>query len=234
MLFNKITLLSLFIFFILSACSITENEAQQKQLRDLHASLLKVQQTNQKTQIELDNTNAALKATQAEVDKLTVLLNDAKKTPIAEKKTTKFHDKTILGQSEWVYLSKVKSHFEARIDTGAATSSLHAINIERFERDGKKWVRFNLADNNAKKTKNIEAKIIRFVRITQSEQSEDDKRLVVKLHIRIGDIEQATEFTLTDRSHMEYPILIGRTFIQDLAVVDVSREYIHPKYKSKK
>ena len=35
---------------------------------------------------------------------------------------------------------KVKS----KLDTGALTSSLHARNIERFEKDGEEWVRFEV------------------------------------------------------------------------------------------
>jgi hypothetical protein len=39
-----------------------------------------------------------------------------------------------------------------------------------------------------------------------------------------------TEFTLTDRSQMTYPILLGREFLRDVILIDVSRQFIHPKY----
>ena len=142
-------------------------------------------------------------------------------------------DKTILGQSEWVYVSTVKENYKGRIDTGAATSSINAVDIERFERDGKKWVRFNLTHAKGEKAQLIEAKIVRIAKITQSSKpGVETERPVVKLHVRIGDVVHLTEFTLTNRLHMEYPVLIGRTFMQDVVLVDVSKEYIFPKYQA--
>ncbi|WP_264769115.1 RimK/LysX family protein [Klebsiella pneumoniae] len=38
--------------------------------------------------------------------------------------------------------------------------------------------------------------------------------------IQIGDLKEQTEFTLTDRTHLTYPLLLGRSFFKDVAVVD--------------
>ena len=62
--------------------------------------------------------------------------------------------------------------------------------------------------------------------VSQSSKDTVTKRPVVSLNIKIGDYSAASEFTLTDRSKMQYALLIGRTFIQDIAVVDVSRQHI--------
>ena len=45
---------------------------------------------------------------------------------------------------EHVYISPPGILLTARIDTGATTSSIDARNIEPFERDGKRWVRFEV------------------------------------------------------------------------------------------
>ncbi|MDH3441120.1 MAG: RimK/LysX family protein, partial [Gammaproteobacteria bacterium] len=50
--------------------------------------------------------------------------------------------------------------------------------------------------------------------------------------IRLGDQLQTTEFTLTDRGRMTYPVLLGRAFLMDLYVIDVSRSYTHERYKN--
>ncbi|PKF60499.1 hypothetical protein CW745_14920 [Psychromonas sp. psych-6C06] len=241
MFFNKKTLLSAFTAIAMTGCASTANTEQQAQISQLENTLSEAQTLTQQTQEELKAVNATLVASQEKVDSLTLALKESKqsaKKTTAEKttsvtKVTHANDKTILGQAEWVYVSKVKDNFKGRIDTGAATSSINAVDIERFERDGEKWVRFNLTHKEGKKAQMIEAKIIRIAKIVQSSKpGEETERPVIQLHVRIGDVAHLTEFTLTDRLHMEYPVLIGRTFMQDVVLVDVSKEYIFPKYQA--
>ncbi|HBC34135.1 MAG TPA: hypothetical protein DC045_07425, partial [Marinobacter adhaerens] len=49
-----------------------------------------------------------------------------------------------LGYVEWVVMKDTNLRLKARLDTGAKTSSLHAVNIEGFERDGEEWVSFQI------------------------------------------------------------------------------------------
>jgi hypothetical protein len=42
----------------------------------------------------------------------------------------------------------------------------------------------------------------------------------------LGPLRQQTEFTLADRSEMTHPMLLGREFLQDIALVDVSKTYL--------
>lgn len=139
----------------------------------------------------------------------------------------------VLGEIEKVTIDAIKQTFDARIDTGAATSSLNAIDVEEFERNGKNWVRFHLAgDSSVKDDSNwIEAPIVRFVRIRQSTSEQAERRAVVELWVKLGSIHEKTQFTLADRSQMSHPILLGREFIRDIAVVDVSRKYIQSETK---
>ena len=67
--------------------------------------------------------------------------------------------------------------------------------------------------------------------IRQSSSNKSIQRIVVSLNIKVGNYSTTSEFTLTDRSHMQYPLLIGRTMIQDIAVVDVSRDHIQGRNK---
>lgn len=245
MFLNRTVLITVFTLFATTGCVNIQSEAQQqqqkKQMTNLQNKFLKEQQTHQQTQNELSAALNALQSSQSKTDELTHLLNKAQQEnaqlenaqQAKIKKIIKQDDKTILGQTEWVYISTAKSNYKSRIDTGAATSSLNAVDIERFERDGKKWVRFNLSHEKGLDPQIIEAKIERFVKILQSSKpGMTTERPVIKLHVRIGDVAHLTEFTLTDRTHMEYPVLIGRSFMRDVVLVDVSKEYIHPKYKT--
>ncbi|WP_281646709.1 RimK/LysX family protein [Parendozoicomonas sp. Alg238-R29] len=50
---------------------------------------------------------------------------------------------------------------------------------------------------------------------------ESQRRLVVMLTVQTGKLERTSEFTLADRENFEYPALIGRNFLTDMALVDV-------------
>jgi hypothetical protein len=138
-------------------------------------------------------------------------------------------EKLLIGRLEKVLITPPGQVFNARIDTGATTSSLDARNIEVFERDGNNWVRFQIPDPVEKDSYyDVERPIARWVRIIQAASEEADRRPVVKLQFRIGRVQRMAEFTLEDRSHMDYQVLIGRNVLRDLMVVDVAQEFIAP------
>ena len=131
-------------------------------------------------------------------------------------------NKTVVGAVEWslVDYGGHQSVSKARMDTGATTSSINARNISEFERNGERWVKFTLADD-----QEVSLKLVRYANIRQA-SSEKDKRWVVKLGIKLGNITQVAEFTLKDRSHLNYDVLVGRNLLKDLMVVDVARRYV--------
>ena len=130
-------------------------------------------------------------------------------------------NKPVLGEYERVLVDPPGFRYLARIDTGATSTSIHASNITRFERDGKKWVRFQVNKPSSQKTITLERRLVRRVRIKQAENPRDS-RLTVMMTLQIGKIIRQIEVSLTDRSNMRFPVLIGRNFLLDAAVVDVS------------
>ncbi|MCP5178608.1 MAG: ATP-dependent zinc protease [Pseudomonadales bacterium] len=138
-------------------------------------------------------------------------------------------NKTLVGEKERIRLDPPGALFVARIDTGATSSSLHAENLVKFERDGEDWVRFDVAGEAG--SIQIEAPIVRYARVIQQADPKGDRRPVVSLRVRLGEIDESVEFTLADRSHLENELLLGRSFLTDLAIVDVSREFIQPAPK---
>ena len=141
--------------------------------------------------------------------------------------------KLVVGATEWVFLSPPGKYLSARVDTGAETSSISATNIVRFERDGKRWVSFDLDTGNADNDIHLEVPLERNVLIRQASFDDVDRRPVVVFDVKLGSLHLPTEFTLADRSRMSYPVLLGRSFLKDMAVVDVSQEFIHPKSKKR-
>ncbi|WP_434144977.1 ATP-dependent zinc protease family protein [Photobacterium leiognathi] len=165
--------------------------------------------------------------------------------PKIEANPTQANGKAILGQEEWVWIDSVKSFFKARVDTGATTSSLNAIDVQTFERDGKEWVRFNLSHNSAEDTpaekaqndkatpETIEAPIVRWVRIRQSTSEEAVRRPVIEAWITLGSLHEKAQFTLADRTKMDFPVLLGREFFKDIALVDVGKQFVQGKTEPK-
>lgn len=197
---------------------------------------LETKLNNQTTYIDsLESEISTLKKQVDKLNSLTYLGNSSQKIRIAtvdktsRKNSADSADKAIiLGSVEKVTIDMINKTLDARVDTGAKTSSINADDIEQFERNGAEWVRFHIASDKEKKQW-IEAPVIRNVKIRQATNEDTEKRLVVKLWVTVGNIHENTEFTLADRSQMSHPVLLGREFIRDIALVDVSKEYIHTK-----
>ncbi|SQH76541.1 conserved protein of unknown function [Shewanella benthica] len=152
-------------------------------------------------------------------------------TPIAlECPPSPLGDKFLLGATENVYVDEIKASFKTRIDTGAESSSLDARNIILFERDGKQWVRFDvLTRGRDAPAETFESRVERFVRIKQEADEKSDRRPVIHAHLQIGKYKAETDLNLVDRSHLDFPLLLGRKFMQDIAIVDVGQTFIHGK-----
>ncbi|TEW56638.1 ATP-dependent zinc protease [Psychromonas sp. RZ22] len=251
MFLKKAAIITLSTLFLTAGCVSTPNPEQEAKITNLESALVQSKADTEQQKLALEETKANLQKANEDLQKSqkeAVELNKKLEKQAAAKKAQAksnnvvvqqkakndaYLDKTVLGQAEWIYISKAKINLKARIDTGATVSSINALNIQRFERDGKKWVRFNLTESKDGKENLIEVPILRTAKIVQSSQpGKVNERPVVKLHVRIGNISHQSEFTLIDRTHMSYPVLIGRTFMQDIVLVDVSQEYIHPKYQA--
>lgn len=139
--------------------------------------------------------------------------------------------KAVLGRNEWVWFELLGRNLKARVDTGALSSSLNATDLRPFERDGQSWIRFRVPDEEHPDGGEIyEAPLLRYVRIRQASSEELDRRPVIKLKVRVGELSGDTEFTLTSREDMLYPALLGRNFLRDVAIVDVARKFVQKKY----
>ena len=233
---------------LLSGCTLTKGEQYHHEtLAAIQASEanfttqitdLSVQVSNQNDYIE--NLEAKLEAMDREIQQFkseimaeVKIKNEPVVIPAPAPVTITPSQPIALGEVEKVTIDAIKQSFDARVDTGAATSSLNAVDIEEFERNGKNWIRFHLSDGETPMNDEnwIEAPIIRYVKIRQSTNEEVERRAVVELWVKLGKIHEKAQFTLADRSQMSHPVLLGREFIRDIAVVDVSKKYIHTNDK---
>lgn len=133
----------------------------------------------------------------------------------------------VFGWREWVLIGNLEIKMPAKLDTGALTSSIHAEEKELFERDGKKWVRFIVTDpgeKNSPRTR-VEAPLVRIAHIKEP-GGKSVAREVVRLNFTIGERKMRADFTLNNRSNMLSPVLIGRTTIKEIGLVDPGRAYL--------
>jgi hypothetical protein len=107
----------------------------------------------------------------------------------------------------------------AKLDTGADTTSLDARNIRRARRDGEDYVRFVVTEPATGESVELEKPFVRAVRI-KGHGNEPARRVVVRMRICIGDRSRSIEVNLVDRAHFEYPLLLGRNALRDVAVID--------------
>jgi len=130
----------------------------------------------------------------------------------------------IVGATEWVRIEPAGLLLESRIDTGAVTTSVHADNIQLVEKEGKRYVRFVLTDPNNGEKIEQELRLRRRVLIKQSGLP-DSRRYVVRMWVTLGETRSRIDVNLSDRTGFEYPLLIGRNFLTDSMIVDVSRHH---------
>lgn len=133
-------------------------------------------------------------------------------------------EKQVLGWKEWIKIGTKADVMRAKLDSGARTSSLHAENIEEFERDGREWVRFSMKDPGEDDAKSIlvKAPVQRVARVKNTDGT-IERRFVVELGFTVGDRQFREEFNLNDRTGMTCPVLIGRNALRHLGYVDCSR-----------
>ncbi|WP_133010882.1 30S ribosomal protein S6--L-glutamate ligase [Marinomonas flavescens] len=130
--------------------------------------------------------------------------------------------KIVIGSEEWCAFSSLNiPAVKARIDSGAKTSSLHAINIQYFSRNGEQWTSFEVhpLQDNRKITVHCEAQIVDH-RVIKSSSGDKEKRPVIRASLALGEKSWVVELTLTDRDSMGYRMLLGREAMNGRILVD--------------
>ncbi len=132
-----------------------------------------------------------------------------------------------VGWREWVSLPGAGLPWlKAKIDTGARTSSLHAEDVEEFDRDGEPWVRFTVHpwQDSTDDGHTVECPV-HDRRSVRSSSGHVTRRLVVLLDLSLAGRTVPAEVTLSKRHRMGFRMLVGREALRQGYVVDPSRSY---------
>ena len=134
----------------------------------------------------------------------------------------------VVGWIEKIRIEPFGHILEAKVDTGADTSSLHAEEIERFEKDGREWVSFRLeveSDGEEDLEVRITRPVVRNVRIVRGNRP-SERRPVVMISFCLGAERHEAQFTLRDRSRFSTPVLLGRRFLSKATMIDPARKHL--------
>ena len=130
----------------------------------------------------------------------------------------------VAGYIENAWLEDKSIVVKAKLDTGAENSSIHAPNFRTFKRGRDTWVRFRLAKDNGEAV-DIERPVVRTARIRRS-GADVDARPVIELDVCVAGVTARVEFNLANRSRMNYPVLIGRSFLAGRILVDSGQKFV--------
>jgi len=137
-------------------------------------------------------------------------------------------EKIQVGWREWVTLPELGiSQLEAKVDTGAKTSAIHAYELQPFEQDGQAYVRFGIHPDRHNTTLSLhcQAPIIDRRQVSDS-GGHKEQRYVIRTMLQLGQLAWPIEITLTNRENMAYRMLLGREAMRGRLLVDPALSYL--------
>ncbi len=134
-----------------------------------------------------------------------------------------------VGWREWVSLPDLNiPKIKAKIDTGAATSSLYAKNLKQIQKDGKAYVRFVVHPMQKSSNPKIILELpIHDIRKIKSSNGATELRPIIQTQLQLLGKTWLIELSLSKRENMTFRMLIGREALKKRILVDVSQSYLN-------
>jgi hypothetical protein len=144
--------------------------------------------------------------------------------------------KLTIGRKDKADFPELKlTNISCKIDTGAYTSTIHSHDIKEIIIDGEKYIEFQLLDPSHPKYRDEKLKTKNFTKKNiKNSFGITEERFVIKTIIKIFENEYPIELSLSERSDMKNPILIGRTLLNNRFIVDTDQYNLSYKLKQQK
>ncbi len=152
-----------------------------------------------------------------------------------ETKMKKKAELKVIGWREWVSLPDLNiKKIKAKIDTGARTSSLHALDMHFYKRGKNKFVKFKVHPHQRSEQgkKICKTKVLEYRKV-KSSNGQSELRPVILTSIQFLDEIWDVELTLTNRDEMGFRMLIGREGIRKKFLVDANKSFYGTKKRKK-
>jgi hypothetical protein len=132
----------------------------------------------------------------------------------------------LIGRQEFINLPEFGlKAVEAKIDTGAYTSAINCSKVKLTKVNGVPTLTFQLSGIkiHEKKARKFSTTTFKKKKI-RSSNGDIEERYIVMTTTVVFRRRIKTEFSLSDRSKMKFPILIGRKLLKNRFIVDVSKK----------
>ena len=131
---------------------------------------------------------------------------------------------TIVGYAEDALILPEGLAMQARMDTGARTAAINAVDIQRYSKNGEDWVRFTVKAGDRAMV--FHRRVAGRLTIRRAGHA-DREQVVVQLGICVAGYYKHARVRLADRSNMTYPLLIGRRLMASGGlVIDSAAEFL--------
>ncbi|WP_425408325.1 ATP-dependent zinc protease [Hyphococcus sp.] len=146
-------------------------------------------------------------------------------------KKTKRKPRLRIGWREWTSLPDLNvENINAKIDTGAKTSAIHAFRIREIDLEGEPHVEFFLHPVQRRKRPEVYCCApIADRRVIRSSNGQEEERYVISTRLRMGPRTWKIDLTLTNRDAMGFRMLIGRDALRRKFLIDPGASYLLDK-----
>jgi hypothetical protein len=141
---------------------------------------------------------------------------------------TRLNPLPIIGWREWVALPALGiTEIKAKIDTGARSSALHAFDVEMYQDQGQRMVRFKVHPLQRDSICVVTAEVpLLEQRVVRDSGGHSQLRPVIETPVQLNGQTWPIELTLTNRDVMGFRMLLGRQAIRHRFLVDSGRSYL--------
>lgn len=155
------------------------------------------------------------------------------RTPTVKRLPRKLKEPCEIGWCELIDIPGLGvKNLHAKVDTGAATSSLHATRIKPFEKDDQQFVKFTIPMGSGIADYHCEARVYGQRRI-KSSNGVMQTRYVVETVMKLGPLEWVGHMTLANRQSMIFPVLIGRRALKRGFLVNSAKRWMLGRHEER-
>jgi len=140
----------------------------------------------------------------------------------------------VIGWREWVGLPDLGiPAIKAKVDTGARSSSLHAVDIQLFRRGETHMVRFKVYpfQRDRKHAVTTEA-VLLGRRLVRSSSGQEEFRPIIRTSIEVLGRSWLIYLTLAQRETMGFRMLLGRRAVRRKFLLDPGRSFLTGKVRA--